>query len=60
MPIYTYACEKCKAEIELIQKMGDPTPQTCEKCGKKNSLKKTFGLSNFVLKGGGWAKDGYG
>ena len=59
MPIYTYACEKCKAEVEEIQKLDDPPPPRCEKCGAEGSMKKTIAPSNFQLKGGGWASDGY-
>jgi len=60
MPIYTYRCWECKAEIEEIQKFDDPAPETCPKCQCRRTLEKTFGVSNFQLKGSGWAKDGYG
>lgn len=59
MPIYTYACSKCKAEVEEIQKFDDPPPPKCEKCGAEGSMTKTMSPSNFQLKGGGWADDGY-
>ncbi len=59
MPIYAYACEKCKKETELIQKFEDPAPEKCEECGIEGQMKRILGLSNFHLKGGGWAKDGY-
>ena len=60
MPIYTYRCQECKAEIEELQKMDAPAPKQCPKCKAKGSLEKTMGLSSFQLKGGGWAEDGYG
>lgn len=60
MPIYTYRCEDCKAEIEEIQKVGADPPPECPKCNKKDTLKRTMGVSNFQLVGSGWAKDGYG
>ena len=60
MPIYVYLCGKCKEEVEEIQKIDDPAPEECPKCGKKDTLRKTMGVSNFQLKGGGWAEDGYG
>jgi putative FmdB family regulatory protein len=60
MPIYTYRCRECKAEIEEIQKMSDPAPEKCPKCNAKKTLERTMGLSNFQLVGGGWAEDGYG
>ena len=31
MPIYRYACEECKHEFDLVQKMSDEPPK-CEKC----------------------------
>jgi putative FmdB family regulatory protein len=59
MPIYTYICEKCKEEVEEIQKMDDPPPPECSSCKSKGTMKKTISRSNFQLKGGGWADDGY-
>ena len=59
MPLYTYVCTECKEDVEELQKFDDPAPSRCEKCGKENSMKKTMGVSNFQLKGGGWADDGY-
>jgi len=60
MPIYVYSCGECKEEVEEIQKIDDPPPEECPKCGKKGTLRKTMGVSNFQLVGSGWAKDGYG
>jgi len=60
MPIYTYLCRECKAQIEEIQKLKDPPPEQCPECEAKGSLEKTMGVSNFQLLGSGWAKDGYG
>jgi len=59
MPIYTFRCLKCKAEIEELLKMDDPAPAACPKCKAKKSLERTMGLSSFQLKGGGWYEDGY-
>lgn len=59
MPIYVYECLECKSEVEEIQKMSDPPLEDCPKCGKKKVLEKKMGKSNFQLKGGGWADDGY-
>lgn len=39
--------------------MSDPPPAKCEKCEKEGTMVKQMGKSNFELKGGGWAKDGY-
>jgi len=59
VPIYVYQCSACEASVEEIQKMSDPPPAKCEKCGKEGTLEKAVTASNFELKGGGWAKDGY-
>lgn len=56
MPIYNYKCPVCKKEYESFEKM-DTKTITCT-CGKQ--AKKIPSLSNFHLKGGGWAKDNYG
>jgi putative FmdB family regulatory protein len=62
MPIYEFRCNRCKAECEVFQKMDAPPPPcTDEKCTNfgKPMDKRISGFS-FELKGGGWAKDGYG
>lgn len=59
MPVYTYECRKCKAKTDELQKISDPPPKMCPHCGTENSLERRMGLSNFQLKGSGWAKDGY-
>tara|TARA_R100000030_G_scaffold64434_1_gene49036 strand:- start:245 stop:430 length:186 start_codon:yes stop_codon:yes gene_type:complete len=57
MPLYVFKCEDCGVKVEVLQAFGDPKP-SCEKCSK--DMKKQIALTSFVLKGGGWAKDGYG
>lgn len=59
MPIYVYRCDDCGAEEEVLQKADEPPPAKCEKCGKTNTMKRRIAPSNFALKGGGWADDGY-
>jgi len=39
--------------------MSDPPPAKCDKCGEDGTMEKRMGKTNFELKGGGWAKDGY-
>lgn len=62
MPVYCYSCEIHK-EFETLQSIKDPPLQECPHCikeGKKSGQpKKLISLSNFVLVGGGWAKQGY-
>ena len=52
MPIYEYECQKCKAHIELFQKMNDKPPVKCRKCGGR--LEKLFSTSAIQFKGSGW------
>jgi len=52
MPIYEYECRKCKAHIELYQKMSDKPPVKCRKCGGR--LEKLFSASAIQFKGSGW------
>lgn len=57
MPIYEYRCAKCKKNFELLQKISDEPRAACPKCGKK--AKRLISQTSFLLKGGGWYKDGY-
>ena len=52
MPIYEYSCQKCKAHIEIIQKVTDKPLTRCRKCGGK--LEKEWSQTSFQLKGSGW------
>lgn len=60
MPIYEYACEKCGKQIDVMQKVNDPAPETCEACGAQGTLARMVSRTSFVLKGGGWYSDLYG
>jgi putative FmdB family regulatory protein len=59
MPIYEYTCDKCHAELEILQKVDEEAPKKCSSCGALNSLHKNVSSSAFHLKGGGWYKDLY-
>lgn len=52
MPIYEYECKKCKAHIELFQKVSDKPPTKCRKCGGR--LEKLVSASAIQFKGSGW------
>lgn len=62
MPTYMYICREHK-EFEVQQSIKDPPLKKCPQCekeGLKNPPpKRLISLSNFVLKGGGWASEGY-
>ncbi|HYO54111.1 zinc ribbon domain-containing protein [Archangium sp.] len=59
MPIYEYSCNSCEKTIDVLQKVSDPTPETCTACGAQNTLSKVVSRTSFVLKGGGWYSDLY-
>lgn len=59
MPIYEYKCNGCGEVFEAIQKFSDKPLKKCKLCGGKK-VEKLISQSSFVLKGGGWYKDGYG
>ena len=52
MPIYEYACRKCKAHTEVLQKMTDKPLTKCRKCGGR--LEKQWSPTSFQFKGTGW------
>jgi putative FmdB family regulatory protein len=52
MPIYEYECKKCKAKLEMFQKMNDKPPVKCRNCGGR--LEKLVSASAIQFKGSGW------
>jgi putative FmdB family regulatory protein len=52
MPIYEFECRKCKAHLEVFQKLSDKPPTKCRKCGGR--LDKLVSASAFQFKGSGW------
>ncbi|MBA3768570.1 MAG: zinc ribbon domain-containing protein [Acidobacteria bacterium] len=52
MPIYEYECRKCKAHIEILQKMTDKPLSKCRKCGGR--LEKQWSATGFQFVGSGW------
>ena len=52
MPIYEFECRKCKAHLEVFQKMSDKPPVKCRKCGGR--LEKLVSASAIQFKGSGW------
>ena len=60
MPIYEYKCNKCNCLWEEIQKFSDPILTLCKGCEIEGGVHRLIpGQLNFILKGGGWYKDGY-
>lgn len=57
MPIYEYQCRKCKAHIEVFQKMTDKPQVKCRKCGGR--LEKLLSAPAIQFKGSGWYVNDY-
>jgi putative FmdB family regulatory protein len=57
MPIYEYECRKCKAHVEILQKITDKPLTKCRKCGGR--LEKQWSPTSFQLKGSGWYMTDY-
>ena len=57
MPIYEYRCGECSHQFEkLVRAQG--TEAKCPECGS-GQVTKLVSSGGFILKGGGWYKDGY-
>src|SRR5688572_27955709 len=52
MPIYEFDCRKCKAHIEVFQKIGYEPPVKCRKCGGR--LERQVSAPAIKFKGSGW------
>jgi putative FmdB family regulatory protein len=52
MPIYEFECRKCKAHIEVFQKISDKPPVKCRKCGGR--LERKLSAPAIQFKGSGW------
>jgi putative FmdB family regulatory protein len=59
MPIYEYECSQCHEVSDALQKVNDPAPEACPRCGAHHTLSRLVSRTSFVLKGGGWYADLY-
>lgn len=57
MPIYEYACAKCKKHHEIMRKITAKPLTKCPDCG--GELQKLISNTSFVLKGTGWYATDY-
>jgi putative FmdB family regulatory protein len=57
MPIYEFKCEPCEESFEKLMRHSDPVP-ACPQCD--GTAERQISAASFILKGGGWEKDGYG
>ena len=59
MPLYTYQCYECGKVQEEMRSVKDRDKSiACDHCMCASD--RIIDLVAFQLKGGGWAKDGYG
>lgn len=56
MILYDIFCSKCGYEKEAMLKSDEEVP-SCPECGEK--MRKATSCTSFILKGHGWALDGY-
>lgn len=52
MPIYEYGCRACGERLEVMQRLSDPPPAACPRCG--GALRKLVSAPSFQFKGSGW------
>lgn len=55
---YEYVCKSCGHEWEAEHGMSEPSVKDCPKCGK-GEAQRVISRPSFILKGPGWADDGY-
>lgn len=53
MPIYEFECTDCGDQFERLQKLSDPDPSVCPKCGASR-VKRCLTAPAFRLAGKGW------
>lgn len=62
MPLYEYQCPKCGLTEEQLVLHGDNEIFFCSRCSQPKFdvvMTRMVSKTNFQLKGGCWAKDGY-
>lgn len=58
MPTYEYRCNSCEEITEIFHGMNEEPRKVCPECGE-NALTRIIGTPDWILKGQGWARDGY-
>lgn len=60
MPIYEFVCHDCGAKFTDLRKIDQrDEPAECEQCKSVNTERIKFHATDHILKGIGWARDGY-
>lgn len=58
MPTYDYECQACGNRLEVTQRITEAALVDCPACHAPK-LQRIISATAFMLKGGGWYKDGY-
>ena len=58
MPMYEYMCDSCDKVYEVKQGINEDALKKCPEGHR--GFRRIISNTSFVLKGGGWYKDGYG
>jgi len=53
MPIYEFECPDCGERFDRLQKLSDPDPDVCPRCGK-HGVRRRVTAPAFRLAGSGW------
>ncbi len=53
MPIYEFECGRCGYQFEKLQKLSDPPPTQCPKCGHRK-VSQLLSAPAIQFKGTGW------
>lgn len=59
MITYEYICSECKHTWDEEQNINDSTVKICPECQKESAHRLISAGTGFILKGGGWAREGY-
>jgi len=59
MITYEYLCTNCAHTWEEKQNISDEKIKTCPECKNDTAQRLISAQNGFILKGGGWAKEGY-
>lgn len=62
MPLYEFVCQKCGSRMEVSISVADrdsAAPLCCKEGCDAIPMERVVSQTSFVLKGSGWAKDGY-
>jgi putative FmdB family regulatory protein len=56
---YEYRCKKCDHQWEAQQKITEEPITHCPECNTENAERLISCKNGFILKGGGWFRQGY-